>query len=226
MLLFVLWWSMSTVSSNNFDELYRAIRIKKIAPKEAKRQFVAIIDSCNRQYEGIRFIQAPIPVFPLKGYSYKTSYDVTQNDFSDSAFNFFAPSAIAHPAIDLNIADKNRDGLEDKTKKPVEVLSISEGTVLAVHNTNASKAAKQRDNYIWVYDIYNRQLWYYGFCANIKVLPGARVSPGTPMAFVGRSGNIGCKKNKATRLHLMLFNLDKNKLPVVVDPSTVLNKIQ
>jgi hypothetical protein len=222
----ILWWLMSTAPSYNFDELYRAIRTRKIAPKEAKRHFAVIIESCHRQYGGIRFVQAPIPVFPLKGYSYKTSYDVTQNDFSDSAANFFEPMATTHPAIDLTIADKNNDGLDDKTKKPVEVLSISEGVVLAVHKTAGSKAVKQGVNYIWIYDFYNRQLWYYGFCNKVNLLPGDRVSPGTPMGVVGLSGNLRCKKNKSTRLHLMVFNLDEDNMPKVVSPNTVLNKIQ
>lgn len=225
MLLFVLWWSILTAPTYNFNELYQAIRTKKMEPKEARVRFSQIIDSFNIMYASLRFVQAPIPVFPLKGYTFKTSYDVTYNDYSDSAYDFFEAAATGHPAIDLTIRDKNKDELDDKTKKPVQVVSVSEGVVLAVNKKPITKLQKQAGNYIWVYDFYNHQLWYYGFCNKIAVRAGDRVSPGTPIGVVGNLGNMRCKKNGVTRLHLMVFNIDENNLPGVISPVTVLNKI-
>jgi len=49
------------------------------------------------------------------------------------------------------IRDKKQDGLDDSTKKPVEVISASQGIVVSVNPNWEPSTSIRGGNYIWIY---------------------------------------------------------------------------
>lgn len=220
MVSILLWCSMIfPLPEMSFQELIFLIQQRKIEPSTAQINFQRIIDSLRRENGNIRYVQEPKPIFPLKGYTLATSYKPTMSKYTDTLYNFFEKALNIHPAIDLFIKDKNKDGIDDITKKQVAVVSITEGVVIAV---NKNKELGD----IWVYDFYNHALIYYAFCQKINVHVGDRLGSGTQIASVGIRGKQQCKKGAGTRLHVMILSLGEDNLPQPMNPLEILNKTQ
>ena len=106
------------------------------------------------------------------------------------------------------IRDRNRDQLDDATGKPVNVLSISSGIVVAYSLEWKAGRILRGGRYIYIYDPSQNGIFYYAHQRSLLVKPGDIVSPGHVIATVGRSGKNAAAPRSATHLHVMFLAID------------------
>lgn len=150
-------------------------------------------------------------VFPVKGYTIKDAdpwYEGSNYDFFDGNEHK------GHPAADIFINDKNQDALDDETKRPAKILSVSSGIVVSVNKEWKEGSGIRGGNYIWIYDPGSRGLFYYAHLKQIFVKPGGIVEPGYIIAALGRTGKNAAAKRSPTHLHIMYLRYPKNGCPV------------
>jgi len=196
--------------------LNTAIRDQNISKAEAQNQVKVLLEAISRYVdEQMADLATPMTkVFPLEGYNYKAMGGSKGNGYIASGYDFFAGNKHGgHPAHDIFIYDKNQDGLDDRTGKPVNVRSYGFGVVVATE-TNWKPGSEQRGgNYVWIYFPIERTLCYYAHNNKVLVQPGQIVDPGTVIATVGRTGKNAAQKRSPTHLHFMVLKLDKDFYP-------------
>jgi len=153
-------------------------------------------------------------VFPLQGYNAKATGGINGNGYSAAGYDFFDGNRHkGHPAYDIFIHDKNQDGTDDNTKKPVNVVSITGGMVIAIEKDWDTASSLRGGKYILVYDPATASLTYYAHNAKLHVGLCSLVKPGDLIAEVGRTGFNAFKKRSPTHLHVMQLALDTNNYP-------------
>ncbi|MCM2264160.1 MAG: M23 family metallopeptidase, partial [Desulfuromonadales bacterium] len=151
-------------------------------------------------------------VFPLRGYDLATAGAEAAKGFVAAGYDYFDGNRHGgHPSFDLFVADRNQDGLDDRTGQPVAVLSMTGGIVVAVEAAWDERSALRGGKYLWIYDDTDRALVYYAHNRDILVKVGDRVHPGTPLAAVGRSGLNAAKKRSPTHLHLTFLRINDGR---------------
>ena len=156
--------------------------------------------------------------FPLQGYNKKAVGGRNGSGYLASGYDYFAGNRHGgHPAHDIFIADKDQDGLDDATGKPVNVLSATYGIVIAAEKNWLPGSTLRGGNYIWIYSPATRSLFYYAHNSRVLVTPGAIVKAGQVIATVGRTGFNASKKRSPTHLHFMRLRLDNNCYPHPAD---------
>jgi murein DD-endopeptidase MepM/ murein hydrolase activator NlpD len=171
-------------------------------------------------------------VFPLQGYDYRAIGGTNGNGYSDKGYKYLDGNKhLAHPAHDIFIRDKNQDCTDDKTGKPVNVLAVDDGIVVACANDWDPASNLRGGKYIWIYHPYDLagykspyhfgSFTYYAHNRAIFVKPGDRVKQGQKIAEVGRTGYSAYKKRSPTHLHFSAFHII-NGLPVPFNPYTEL----
>lgn len=199
-----------------YNKLNTAIRDQNISKAEAQNQVKVLLEAISRYVdEQMADLATPMTkVFPLEGYNYKAMGGSKGNGYIASGYDFFAGNKHGgHPAHDIFIYDKNQDGLDDRTGKPVNVRSYGFGVVVATE-TNWKPGSEQRGgNYVWIYFPIERTLCYYAHNNKVLVQPGQIVDPGTVIATVGRTGKNAAQKRSPTHLHFMVLKLDKDFYP-------------
>jgi hypothetical protein len=72
--------------------------------------------------------------FPLKGYGPRAIGGKEGSGYQILGYDFFDGSQHkGHPGLDIFIRDKNQNGLDDVTGRPVDVISVSSGMVVSVN---------------------------------------------------------------------------------------------
>ncbi|SEP22541.1 M23 family metallopeptidase [Mucilaginibacter sp. OK283] len=172
-------------------------------------------------------------VFPLKGYKVN-AIGGNGDGYSDKGYHFLDGNKhTAHPAHDIFIRDKNQDCMDDYAKKPVDVLAVRGGWVVACSDTWDVNSNLRGGKYIWIYhpkDLSGRPeglkggyFTYYAHNSAIFVKPGQEVKPGQKIAEVGRTGYNAYKKRSPTHLHFSAFRL-VDDIPVPFNPYQQLKK--
>lgn len=157
-------------------------------------------------------------VFPLQGYKISAIGGTNGNGYSDKGYHYLDGNKhTAHPAHDIFITDKNQDAIDDKTGKPVNVLAVDDGVVIACNNDWEPVSTMRGGKFIWVYHISTGTMSYYAHNRDIFVQPGDNVKRGQKIAEVGRTGFSAYKKRSPTHLHFSAFKLS-NGLPVPYNP--------
>jgi murein DD-endopeptidase MepM/ murein hydrolase activator NlpD len=156
--------------------------------------------------------------FPLRGYKTSAIGGTNGNGYSDKGYNYLDGNKhSAHPAHDIFINDKNQDDLDDKTGKPVDVLAVSDGIVVACTNSWEPGSTLRGGKFIWIYHRSLRIFSYYAHNQAIFVQPGDEAKQGQKIAEVGRTGLNAYKKRSPTHLHFSAFKI-VNGLPVPFNP--------
>jgi murein DD-endopeptidase MepM/ murein hydrolase activator NlpD len=157
-------------------------------------------------------------VFPLKGYNNSAIGGTNGNGYSDKGYNYLDGNKhAAHPAHDIFIKDKNQDGFDDSTLKPVDVLAVADGIVVACTNNWEPTSTLRGGKFIWVYHPAMGIFSYYAHNRAIFVQPGDEAKQGQKIAEVGRTGLNAYKKRSPTHLHFSAFRVI-NDLPVPFNP--------
>ncbi|MGY4535915.1 murein DD-endopeptidase MepM/ murein hydrolase activator NlpD [Mucilaginibacter sp. UYNi724] len=157
-------------------------------------------------------------IFPLKGYKSIAIGGTNGNGYSDKGYHYLDGNKhAAHPAHDIFIKDANQDNLDDRTLKPVDVLAVADGVVVACTNEWEPASTMRGGKYIWVYHPANGIFSYYAHNQTIFVKPGDELKAGDKIAEVGRTGLNAYKKRSPTHLHFSAFKI-VNDLPVPFNP--------
>ncbi|MBS1517309.1 MAG: M23 family metallopeptidase [Bacteroidetes bacterium] len=143
-------------------------------------------------------------VFPLKGYGPAAIGGRNGNGYIVGGFDFFDGNTGGHPAQDIFINDRDQDGLDDNTGKPVEVLSMSGGIVIETRkNWTTDMMDIKGGNIVYIYDNYTNGLFYYAHLKDVLVNVGDYVEPGKVIGTVGRTGKNAYPSRSPTHLHIM-----------------------
>lgn len=148
--------------------------------------------------------------FPLEDYSMKDVGGKNGDGYKPDGYRFLDGNRhLGHPAQDIFICDRNQDGLDDLTGKPVDVLAITEGVVLSTFSdwekTSISKEIRG-GNYVWIYHPALLSFSYYAHLAEVFVQQGERVPGGRKIASLGRTGKKASLLRSPTHLHLMVLS--------------------
>ncbi len=223
---------------NNFNTAVLNGKIKKDFAQKAIKALVAKIEQWL-------FVRSQIDqlndswIFPLKGYNYH-AIGGNGDGYSDNGYRYLDGNKhTAHPAHDIFINDKNQDCIDDQSHKPVDVLAIDHGIVIACSDTWDANSDLRGGKYIWIYHfVFGHHkigskvkndwstrgvITYYAHNSKIFVHPGQEVKPGQKIAEVGRTGYNAYKKRSPTHLHFSAFRLVDN-IPVPFNPYQQLKK--
>ncbi|PWK74244.1 peptidase M23-like protein [Mucilaginibacter oryzae] len=157
-------------------------------------------------------------VFPLKGYKSSAIGGTHGNGYFDKGYKFLDGNKHgAHPAHDIFITDRNQDCIDDKTQKPVDVLAVDDGWVIACNSQWENTSNMRGGKFIWIYHPTTKVFTYYAHNNQIFVKPGYHVNQGDKIAEVGRTGYNAYKKRSPTHLHFSAFKL-VDGVPVPFNP--------
>lgn len=163
-------------------------------------------------------------VFPVEGYGTGdiggggTGYITGEYDYFKKGAKGFI-----HPAHDIFVRDRNQDNLDDRTGKPVYILSVNDGIVITVNTGWTPQSTLKGGNYIYIYDPYMDAMVYYAHNDSVFVKPGDLVKRGDKIATMGRTGLNAYPKRSPTHLHFMTLKIDNgypkpyNPLPELKD---------
>jgi len=201
---------------NSFNKLNTDIRDGKIDKPLAKEEVKKLIELIKKEYyvSGGRDYTVKEWAFPLKGYGYDAIGGVNGNGYQKGGYDFFDGNRhTGHPSQDIFIHDKKQVGLDDATRKPVSVLSVTGGVVVALEKNWATTSNLRGGKYILIFDPASNALIYYAHNSKVLVEAGDIVKPGDVIAEVGRTGLNAYRKRSPTHLHITYLQF-VNNLPV------------
>ena len=152
--------------------------------------------------------------FPLAGYNAHAIGGSNGSGYIATGYDYFDGDAHkGHPAHDIFIVDRNQDGLDDVTKRPVTVVSMTPGIVVATETAWDRASTLRGGRYIWIYDPNSGSLFYYAHNSAVLVQLLDIVKPGDTIATAGRTGLNAFTQRSPTHLHLMRLVVDSIGAP-------------
>ena len=152
-----------------------------------------------------RYVERDEWVYPLKNFTSVTHRD-NGNDYRLSTYDYFQGSNTkGHPAHDIFILDDNKDLSDDSTGKPVDIVSMSSGVIVAVDTTWKPGSLLRGGRYVKVFDVTNMKIFYYSHISKVSVKPGDIVNAGEKIGEVGRTGRKTILPKGKTHLHVALL---------------------
>jgi peptidoglycan LD-endopeptidase LytH len=202
----------------NFKNLLVSIREQKISPNEARKEFSVLMRELREIYPNqLEEESVTKMVFPLVGSNLAavggngTGYYITKFDLFDQNVSG------SHPAHDIFIYDPDHDCIDNRKNKFIDIVSVSNGVVLASETNWSDKSDYRGGNYVWVYDFERGALWYYAHLRKVVVEAGQIVKAGGKLGEVGRTGARAKEARSDTHLHLMHLRLNDDLLPEPVN---------
>lgn len=117
----------------------------------------------------------------------------------------FATTNPGHPAHDLFVDDRDQDS-RDAAGRPWDVRAVDDG-IVAITRTGWTEGNRLKGgNYVMLYLPSLRAFAYYAHLDTIAVQPGTRVTRGTVLGTLGRTGVNAAKKRSPTHLHFGLYD--------------------
>ena len=209
------WDILDSLITNSFIEKEDALLLMKEYEPEVRTYF--------RRQKGVMTSRTDW-VFPLKNQS-SFYYRENGNDYKLSKYDYFQGSNTkGHPAHDIMIADSNKDLLDDVTLKPVDVVSMSSGVVVATDTTWNPGSLLRGGRYVKIFDVANNCIFYYSHLSVVSVSPGDVINEGDKIGEVGRTGRKAIFKSGKTHLHIAALEV-KDGYPVPVDIISDLKRI-
>ena len=203
-----------------FDSLNTKVRDNKIDKAQALQELQYILPALQTAYNQLKPDTAKNKkwIFPVAGYSSKAIGGTHGEGYVPNGYDYFAGNKhTGHPAHDIFIVDRNQDNKDDRTGKFVNVLSVSNGIVVALENEWDSTSNLRGGKYIWIYTPAENTLYYYAHNNEVFVNVGQTINTGDTIATVGRTGLNAFKKRSPTHLHFMKLVLDKEFYPKPID---------
>jgi peptidoglycan LD-endopeptidase LytH len=205
--------------ANEWHLLYPKIRDRLISKEEAREKLKGLeillkdfyLKTTNRE-------QDDRLCFPLKGYGSSAIGGKEGRGYQIQGYDFFDGNQHkGHPGHDLFIRDKNQDGLDDETGKPVEVIAAASGIIVSVNLNWEPSSPIRGGNYIWIFEPIKSRYYYYAHLNEIFVKVGQVVSKGERLGTVGRTGVNAYPKKSPTHLHFTVHQ-SKNGGPKPINP--------
>lgn len=212
----------SLSAPERFNALNTQVRDGKITRDAARNGVKRLLVELRSEYfrSGGSGFGRDAWVFPLDGYDARAIGGGKNKGYSASGYDYFSGNRHGgHPSFDLFIHDRNQDCLDDRTGKPVRVLSLTGGIVVAREQEWQQGSALRGGKYLWIYDPANDLLVYYAHNDELFVKLGDMVKPGDQLAIVGRSGYNAARHRSPSHLHLTVLHLrDGQPVPINVYP--------
>ncbi len=190
--------------ASEWDQLYLKIRDGLISKGEARiqlKELEGLLKDLWRQRGGK--VSDGGLCFPVEAYGANAIGGKGGNGYQAKEYDFFDGNRHkGHPSQDIFIRDKDQDGLDDVTGKPVYVLSASSGIVVSVFLGWKPANPIRGGNYIWVYEPNRNRYYYYAHLNEIFVRTGQFLSRGERIGTVGRTGTNAYPRRSPTHLHL------------------------
>ncbi len=199
--------------------LYLKIRDRLIGKEEAQRQLRQLEFLLKKTYpKNLKKGTEDRLCFPLKGNTPTSIGGKQGSGYKPEGYDFFdGDQHKGHPGHNLFIRDKNQDGLDDDTGKPVEVLSASLGIVVSANLNWKPPSAVRGGNYVWIYDPMKDRYYYYAHLNEVIVRVGQMVLRGVCLGTVGRTGLNAYRKKSSTHLHFTVHHSVEGS-PTPIDP--------
>jgi len=201
-----------------FNELDKKVRDGRIGRSAARAEVARLLPALRECYyeAGGRDFRQTEWVFPVEGYT-AGAIGGRGRGYKARGYDYFDGNRHkAHPSHDIFIRDRNRDQMDDISRKPVRVLSMTGGVVVATEPSWEQGSTLRGGKYIWIYDPTDNALVYYAHNRELLVSPGDIVKPGDPIATVGRTGLNAAKRRSPTHLHMTYLKV-KDGYPLPVD---------
>lgn len=208
--------TVSVDTSFDFNSLNTRIRDGLISRQEAQQQLRALLPKLSALFyqKGGQRLDKASWRFPVQGYGSRAIGGTEGSGYIASGYSYFDGNKHkGHPAHDIFIVDRNQDGIDDVTGRPVNVLSMTPGIVVATAPTWDTTSSLRGGRYIWVYDPNSGSLFYYAHNREVLVRLLDIVKPGDAIATVGRTGFSAFKKRSPTHLHVMQLAIDSAYIP-------------
>jgi len=152
-----------------------------------------------------RYVNRDEWVFPFKNFTSVTHRE-NGNDYRLSTYDYFqGTNTKGHPAHDIFILDDNKDLLDDSIGKPVDIVTMSSGVVVAVDTTWKPGSKLRGGKYVKIFDVTNMKIFYYSHISEVYVKPGDIVNAGDKIGEVGRTGRKTILPKGKTHLHIALL---------------------
>jgi hypothetical protein len=199
-----------------FDTLYSRIRDQQIDRASALAQVGTLLPRIRDDYYGRGGVDTPPDAerFPLEGYGPESIGGRNGSGYQPSGYDWFlGRNSAGHPGHDLFIHDRDHDSLDDVTGKPVRVLSMTAGVVVAYSPDWSPASGLRGGRYVYVYSPAQRGIFYYAHNASILVKPGDIVAAGQAIATVGRTGRNAAMPRSPTHLHVMFLAVGDDGYP-------------
>jgi murein DD-endopeptidase MepM/ murein hydrolase activator NlpD len=201
---------VSAAVCDDWNILDKAVRDAAIGRKAARQKIIELDRQLINEYAGKSGNTEVI--FPIKGYGPK-SIGGHGSDYKPAGYNFYDGNRHGgHPAHDLFIRDKRRDGLDSGTGKPAEIVAFADGVVIAVNPSWKYPSAIRGGKYIWIFNPEGNRYYYYAHLASILVAPGDIVKAGDTIALLGRTGKNAYPKRSPTHLHFMCLSFNDGRM--------------
>lgn len=210
-----------------YQTLYTKIREQNITPDSARQQFSTIMKGLQERFRSSETIPSDSLQrdslrrtgtyfsFPIRGYTTSAIGGTHGEGYRATGFDLFDHNVRgSHPAQDIFIVDRNQDTVDDRTGKPVDILAMTSGLVLAVETDWHPGSEYRGGNWIWVYDPILHGLFYYAHNNKVETAPGQWVQAGQKLGEMGRSGFNAYKTRSPTHLHLMYLQIQPSGLPL------------
>jgi murein DD-endopeptidase MepM/ murein hydrolase activator NlpD len=207
--------------------LYPKIRDRLISKGEAQERLkgleISLKDFYSRKKDHGRDDRL---CFPLKGYGPSAIGGKEGSGYQTLGYDFFDGNRHrGHPGHDIFIRDKNQDGLDDRTGRPVEVLAAAPGIVVSLNLNWEPSSSIRGGNYIWIFEPARNRYYYYAHLNEIFIKVGQVVSKGENLGTVGRTGLNAYPKRSPTHLHFTVHQ-SKDGDPKPINPFKELMQAQ
>ena len=182
---------------DEFNDLNTKVRDGLISRADAQNQIRELLPKIKEYFSknGGTEITDKDWVFPLQGYTSASIGGVNGSGYQPKGYDYFDGNKHGgHPAQDIFIIDKNQDNLDDYTKEPVNILSVSNGVVIACESEWEITSDLRGGKYIYIYDPAYDGIFYYAHNSELFVKPGDVVKSGDMIAHCGRTGLNAYKK--------------------------------
>lgn len=196
---------------DEFNDLNTKVRDGLISRDDARNEIRFLLPKIKEYFfaNGGTEISDKDWVFPLRVYTSASIGGVNGSGYKPKGYDYFDGNKHGgHPAHDIFIHDRNQDDIDDITGKPVDVLSVSNGVVIACEADWDNSSDLRGGKYIYIYDPSHDGIFYYAHNRKIFVKPGDIVQAGDKIAECGRTGLNAYKRRSPTHLHIMFLQIE------------------
>ncbi len=188
-----------------FDRLNTLVRdgkIKRASAKDSIRTLLPLVTQYFIRNGGKNYPRSQW-VFPVQGYSKHFIGGKNGEGYVPYGYNYFDGNKHGgHPSHDIFVYDRDQNSIDDNTGKPVNILSMASGIVVAYDPDWKSGSVLEGGHYLWIYDPGTNGIFYYAHNSKLFVKPGDIVKPGQRIAWTGRTGKSASEKRSPTHLHI------------------------
>jgi murein DD-endopeptidase MepM/ murein hydrolase activator NlpD len=197
-----------------FDALYARIRDQRIDRASALGRVLELLPQIRDQFYARGGKDSAESRFPLEGYGPESIGGKDGSGYQPNGYDWFdGRNSKGHPGHDIFIHDRNQDELDDRTGRPVDVLSVAPGIVVAFSPEWNPATGLRGGRYVYVYSPAQHGIFYYAHARSIAVKPGDIVRAGQVIATVGRSGRNAAAPRSPTHLHVMFLAVGDDGYP-------------